>query len=157
MVTDEQPARWFLHAQTFERAGIMEIPGKEAHPTIVSFFNYTTLKTTKLALSDETPWCAAFVCAMLEQCGVPSTKSAGARSYLRWGVRLEHPRIGCVVVSERKDPNNKAAAHVAFYAGHINDKHYASLGGNQSNRVCTKSKPYSEVLAYCWPVGEILT
>lgn len=144
---------WFLHAQTYERAGVMEVPGEKAHPTILSFFTYTTLKGSKLALSDETAWCSAFVCAVMEQTGIKSTKSAAARSWLGWGETLTEPRLGCIVVSERKDPGNAAAAHVAFYAGNVDGKQYASLGGNQSNRVCTRTKPYAEVLSYRWPIG----
>ena len=81
---DELPP-WFLHAQTYERAGVLEVQGPGAHPTILTFFTYTTLKGTKLALSDETAWCSAFACAVMEQCGITSTKSAAARSWLSWG------------------------------------------------------------------------
>lgn len=144
---------WFLHAQTFERAGVMEVPGEKAHPTILSFFTYTTLKGTKLALTDETAWCSAFMCAVMEQCGIKSTKSAAARSWKTWGEGLAEPRLGCIVVSERIDPNNPAAAHVALWAGHVDHDRYASLGGNQSNRVCTKPRPYADVIAYRWPIG----
>lgn len=144
---------WFLHAQTYERAGVMEIPGPENHPTILSFYAYTTLKGSKLAKDESTPWCSAFACAVMEQSGIKSTKSAAARSWLGWGETLTEPRLGCIVVSERKDPGNAAAAHVAFYAGNIDGVVYASLGGNQSNRVCTRSKPYAEVLSYRWPIG----
>lgn len=146
--------RWFRHAQTFERAGVIERPGVDSHPTILSFFNYTTLKGTKLASSDETAWCSAFVCAMFEQVGIKSTKSAAARSWLGWGEELKAPVLGCVVVSERKVKDNEAAAHVAFYAGHVTSDQYASMGGNQNNKVCTILKPYLRVLSYRWPIGE---
>lgn len=146
--------RWFRHAQTFERAGVIERPGVNSHPTILSFFNYTTLKGTKMASSDETAWCSAFVCAMMEQVGIRGTKSAAARSWLDWGDELLTPCHGCIVVSERKDKTNAAAAHVAFWAGHVNNTQYASMGGNQNNRVCTILKPYSQVLSYRWPIGE---
>ena len=149
----DQPPPWMLHAQTFERAGILEVPGAAAHPTILSFFTYTSMKGTAAAKSDETAWCSAFMCAVFEQSGIKSTHSAAARSWLTWGEELLNPRVGCIVVSERHDPGNAAAAHVALWAGHLNAKEYASLGGNQRNRVCTVPKPYAETLAYRWPIG----
>lgn len=151
--TKPTPPPWFLHAQTYERAGILEVPGPQAHPTILSFFTYTTMKGTAAAKSDETAWCSAFACAVMEQSGIKSTRSAAARSWLGWGVELTTPRLGCIVVSSRLDPDNPKAAHVAFYAGHVDAKHYASLGGNQHNRVCTIPKPYADTLSYRWPLG----
>ena len=35
---------------------------------------------------DESPWCAAFVGAVLAECGLAGTGSLTARSYLKWGV-----------------------------------------------------------------------
>lgn len=148
-----EPPPWFLHAQTYEKAGILEVPGAAAHPTILSFFNYTTLKGTKLALTDETAWCSAFACACMEQTGIRSSHSAAARSWLTWGDELAAPKLGCIVVCKRVDPKNTAAAHVGFYAGHRSDDRFLLLGGNQSNRVCTKAEPYSNVLGYRWPKG----
>lgn len=144
-----EPPSWMVLAQSYERMGILEVPGQGAHPMILKFHSHTTLH----AKSDEVPWCSAFVCCCMDEAGERSTASAAARSWLNWGEKLEGPRIGCIVVSERKDPGNAAAAHVAFYAGNIDGTHYASLGGNQSNRVCTRSKPYAEVLGYRWPKG----
>jgi len=153
-VAEPVPPRWFLHAQTFERAGIIERPGVDAHPTILSFFNYTTLKGTKYAKSDESAWCSAFVCAMFEQVGIRGTKSAAAASWEKWGVELLNPRLGCVVVSKRILKDGTEGRHVALYAGHIDAKHYASLGGNQNNCVCTKSHAYADTVTYRWPTGE---
>lgn len=150
--------RWYLHAQTFERAGILEVPGAAAHPTILSFFTYTSLRSSMLAQSDETAWCSAFACAVMEQCRITSPKSAAARSWLQWGVRLEHPREGCIVVFDRSDPKNKNAAHVAFYAWKANgDDNIEVLGGNQKNRVCYATYETSKVLGYRWPIGEPLS
>jgi uncharacterized protein (TIGR02594 family) len=154
-----EPPPWMLHAQTYEKAGILEVQGEAAHPTILSFFNYTTLKGTALAKSDETAWCSAFACAVMEQTGIKSPHSAAARSWLTWGEKLLNPRLGCIVVCMRVDPKNSSAAHVGFYAGHITRQntadniHFALLGGNQSNRVCTKNEPYENVLGYRWPTG----
>lgn len=148
--------KWFLHAQTFERAGIIEVPGVEAHPTILSFFNYTTLKGNALALSDETAWCSAFICAMMEQCGIKSTRSAAARSWLGWGEKCTPLQLGAIVVVRRLDPKNPKAAHVGMFAGipDANKRGFALLGGNQRNRVCTKLYNFDDIIDARWPIGE---
>lgn len=133
----------------------MEVKGVEAHPTILSFFNYTTLKGHELAKSDETAWCSAFVCAVMEQQGIKGTRSAAARSWLGWGEKCSPVQLGAIVVVKRVDPKNPKAAHVGFYAGHISDKEgFAMLGGNQSNRVCTKPYKYADIIDMRWPIGE---
>lgn len=148
--------RWYLHAQTFERAGVLEIPGAAAHPTIISFFNYTSMKGTEPAQSDETPWCSAFACAVMEQVKVKSPKSAAARDWLKWGVPLDKPQLGCVVVFDRPTPKNPRSAHVAFYVGDTADGTVRVLGGNQQNRVCTATYDKASILGYRYPIGEPL-
>jgi uncharacterized protein (TIGR02594 family) len=63
---------------------------------------------------DETAWCAAFVGAMLQRSGLAPSGSLMARSYLKWGVALKAPRVGCIVVFWRGDPNS-SSGHVGFY------------------------------------------
>ncbi len=89
-----------------------------------------------------TPWCAAFVNAMLNRSGIQGTGSNHARSFLRYGVATHVPRRGDIVVVGR---------HVGFYEGHVtrNGRTYvAVLGGNQGNSVRTSYYPASRVLAY---------
>lgn len=134
---------WLYIAQTFERGGVLEMPGKAAHPTILAFFRHTTLRGSYLAESDETPWCSAFACAVMEMAGRKSPHNAAAMSWLGWGQPLNEWKPGCIVVLEK--PN-----HVGFYVGH--DEHSVHLlGGNQSNSVCTKHYPLSRVAGKRWP------
>lgn len=89
-----------------------------------------------------TPWCAAFVNAMLNRSGIQGTGSNQARSFLRYGVATNAPRKGDIVVLGR---------HVGFYEGHVtrNGRTYvAVLGGNQGNSVRTSYFPASRVLSY---------
>lgn len=146
MSTETKPA-WMLIAEAYERMGILEVPGKAAHPMILAFHKHTKLGAT----SDEVPWCSAFACAVLEQAGYKSTKSAAARSWLTWKQPLLLPRIGCVVVLDRSDPSNPNAAHVGFLNAIRADDKLDILGGNQRNRVCVATYDKSRVLAYRWP------
>lgn len=89
-----------------------------------------------------TPWCAAFVNAMLNRLGIEGTGSNHARSFLRYGVATNTPRKGDIVVLGR---------HVGFYEGHVtrNGRTYvAVLGGNQGNSVRTSYYLASRVIAY---------
>lgn len=101
-----------------------------------------TLKNVVKIDPVRTPWCAAFVNAMLHSVGVQGTGSNHARSFLRYGVATNAPRKGDIVVLGR---------HVGFYEGHVtrNGRTYvAVLGGNQGNSVRTSYYPASRVLSY---------
>ena len=90
----------------------------------------------------KTPWCAAFVNAVLGRSGIEGTGSNHARSFLRYGVATNTPRKGDIVVLGR---------HVGFYEGQVtrNGRTYvAVLGGNQGNSVRTSYYLASRVKAY---------
>lgn len=116
-----------------EAIGTKEVPGRADHnPDVVEYFH--AVGHTQIN-DDETPWCAAFIGAMLERSGVRSTRRLNARSYLNWGepVAVDDAQPGDVVVFSR-DGAGPAAGHVAFFvrpAGHF----VVVLGGNQGNEV----------------------
>lgn len=111
--------------------GQAEKPGTDHNMRIVGYFDATHYKAT----ADEVPWCSAFVCWCLEHAGIRSTRSAAARSFLEWGVALDEPEIGCVVVMKPASPDAGATGHVTFYVGKNTDGKLLCLGGNQANRV----------------------
>lgn len=79
-----------------------------------------------------TPWCGAFVAAIVKMNGKAAPKGhARAASWKRWGkgVPLKKARKGDVVVIR-----TKRGHHVGFFAG-FKDGRVTLLGGNQSNRV----------------------
>jgi len=101
-----------------------------------------TLKQVVKVDPVQTPWCAAFVNAMLKRVGADGTNSNHARSFLRYGVATNTPRKGDIVVLGR---------HVGFYEGLVtrNGRTYvAVLGGNQGNRVRTSYYLTSRVISY---------
>lgn len=135
---------WLLRAR--REIGVKERPGSDHHPRIVQYLAATRISPTRH--EDETPWCAAFVCWVLEQSGITSTRSAAARSYLGWGLELVEPVPGCVVVLSRTD--SPAHGHVGFYVGG-SDEDVLVLGGNQANSVSMRLYPRERVLSYRWP------
>lgn len=84
-----------------------------------------------------TPWCAAFVNAVLKEAGIKGTGSNLARSFLKWGVETDRAQIGDIVVFTRANSNWQG--HVAFYIGMGQGKdgtlYVQTLGGNQSDSV----------------------
>lgn len=135
------------------KIGTKEIPGPEDHPDIVEFHATTTLRAT----DDETAWCSSFVNWCMK--GIcDRTKSARARSWLRWGVPLGYPAVGCVVILARGGGNQpgveltRAQGHVGLFVGFADGGDVLLLGGNQSNSVCVTAYPASRVLGYRWPV-----
>lgn len=128
---------------------IKEAPGKNVHnPRIVWYHSFTTLKAT----DDETPWCSAFMCAAAFNGGYPSTRSAAAISWEKYGVEipLENAQEGDILIFRRKDSTNPNARHVTFFKRRITigGKPYIEcLGGNQGNSVCVAKQKAEELIA----------
>ena len=112
----------------FGELGQVETKGKGNNPRIIEYHQMTTLKATQ----DSVPWCASFVCWVLEMSGIRSTRSAAAKSYLNWGYKSGMRTRGDIVIFNR--PPNPASGHVGFYLGETDSFIYV-LGGNQSNSV----------------------
>lgn len=125
--------------------GLEEIVGPEHNPEILRFWELCHLPFK----TDETAWCAGYVGGCLEQCGIRSTRSGLARSYLKWGVEITEPRIGAIVVYWRIKRYG-GSGHVGFVAGLPEGGFVPTLGGNQGNKVCIKPYPQSRVLGYRW-------
>lgn len=141
--------RWLVRAREFN--GTREIPGKGHNPQILKWWSLIRAPFT----NDETPWCAGFVGGVLEEMGIRSTRSAAARSYEKWGRKLDRPVIGCIVVFSRR-----GGGHVGFYVGETRT-HILVLGGNQGDMVNVSRYPKNgtslKITGYRWPEGEPLT
>ena len=85
----------------------------------------------------QTQWCAAFVNAMLHKTGIAGSESVSkhpllARSFLDWGITIDSPEFGDVMIFKRG--NTEWQGHVGFYVGEVEvngRKFYQILGGNQ--------------------------
>jgi uncharacterized protein (TIGR02594 family) len=125
-----------------KEVGTLEVAGAKHNPKVLQYFRDAGHPEI---VNDETAWCAAFVGAMLERSGVPSTRALNARSYLKWGqpVALEDAKPGDIVVFQRGD--SAWQGHVAFYEAQGATK-ITVLGGNQSDSVNRSSYPISKLL-----------
>ena len=139
-----EPA-WMALAR--QELGVAAIPGAEDNDRVLRYFRDAGHGEIR---HDEVAWCAAFAGACLERSGHRCTRSLMARSYLNWGVALDAPRPGCVVVLSRGV--NRALGHVGFFAGDSGGN-VLLLGGNQSRKVSIVAFSRSRVLGYRWPVG----
>lgn len=140
---------WLRRAEAF--LGVEEISGAGSNPIIAGFFKRTVQK----ALSDDIAWCAAFVCAALEACGIESPKSLLARSFTKWGVTLDNPQVGCIAVFYRGSRSGWKG-HVGIVVGQTLDGKLAILGGNQGDMVTIRAYSTKRLLCYKWPESDIV-
>lgn len=136
-------AKWVNIAKEF--IGLKEIKGEKDAPEIVKM--WADIKNSGIK-DDETPWCAAFVGACLENAGIKSTRSGGSKSYLTWGDKLDEPIYGCIVVFSRN-----GGGHVGFVVGKDQNGNIMVLGGNQSDAVNIKPFKKDRVVGYRYPSG----
>jgi uncharacterized protein (TIGR02594 family) len=104
--------------------------------------------------SEGDPWCAIFVNAGLETCGIRGTRSAMARSFEHDPnfVKLSGPAFGAITTMWRGSPS-AGTGHVFFYIGE-SDNGILALGGNQSDQVCKQYEPRNRIVGYFWPKSE---
>lgn len=138
----QQPA-WL--AAAWAELGQREILGAADNARIRAFFRDVGQPAS---LHDEVAWCSAFVGACLERTNHASTRSLMARSYLRWGEKLDEGRFGAIcVLSRGADPS---AGHVGFLLGETAE-HVILLGGNQRDAVSVAAYPRTRLLGLRWP------
>lgn len=146
MTTDP---RWLSFARRY--IGQKEVPGKQNNPWIVSIWKYLGLPYH----DDETAWCKAFASYCLQHCDIATPPGASARSMQSWGVKLDKPVPGCIVVFWRGSPKSYLG-HVGFVTRVTADGHLIVLGGNQRDQVCEEAFSKDRVVSYRWPAGEPL-
>ena len=123
--------------------GVKEYPGPADNPRIREYHSHTSLA----ASDDEISWCSSFENFCMVKAGLPGTRSAAARSWLKWGVATG-PRLGAVVVLKRGSLSWQG--HVTFLLEQEGDR-LICLGGNQGNAVKVSSFPVSDLLGVRWP------
>jgi len=146
-----QPA-WYREAA--KDIGIKEVPGPANNPKILKLFGDGGFGYIR---DEKTPWCAIGVNGWLARAGLPGTSRPNARSFLAWGVRLDRPVLGCIVVIAR--PPVAWQGHVGLYEGE-DDTHVRLLGANQNDSVSRGWFPKnrliregSRLISYRWPKG----
>lgn len=146
MVNGSGRAPWYDAAR--REIGVREKVGPKHNPRVLQYHQYARLR----AVSDEVPWCAAFICFCLETSGLSSTRSAAAASYKSWGQPCD-VREDAVVVFGKHDPDAKGTGHVAL-VDHLDPdgEHVWVLGGNQNNAVSVAKRRISDIVASRWPL-----
>lgn len=134
---------WLTEAR--KHIGETEIKGAKHNPLITLWWKLIKRGGIK---DDETPWCAAFVGAMLESAGITSSRFESAKSYLTWGSVIPAPILGCIVVFTRN-----GGGHVGFVVGADGKGNLLVLGGNQSDQVNIRTFPRDRVAGYRWPAA----
>jgi uncharacterized protein (TIGR02594 family) len=114
--------------------GVKEIDGEEDNERIVEYHRFATRKND-LDTQEDVPWCASFVCWVLEKAGLNSTNSKRARSYEKLGeeVEIQNYLPGDVIVFHRGGYHS-GKGHVGFLLTIKTGLAYV-LGGNQSDKV----------------------
>jgi uncharacterized protein (TIGR02594 family) len=135
--------KWLALARA--ELGVKEGAGTKNNPRVLKY--YADAGHPEIA-HDDIAWCAAFVGAMLERSGVPSSKGLAARGYLTWGKEVTKPYPGCVAVFKR---GTGWQGHVGFYVGE-GEKGIKLLGGNQGDAVSVITMKKTDLLGYCEPV-----
>jgi len=145
-MTQQAEPRWLELLRS--QLGVEEVAGEGNNPTVVGYFE----RVAGQRLPDSTPWCAAVLGWAVMGAGYapPAELPFWARSWLDWGVPLDRPVLGCVVVYQRGGPET---GHVNLFLRMTEDGRVEGLGGNQSNRVSVMTMPATAVLGYRWPAG----
>lgn len=129
--------------------GVHEIPGPKSDPTILGFAKALGGWVASWFRNDDTPWCALFVNAVLQEAGYAMSGTGAAlvraKSFLTYGIALVEPAMGCILVFDRA-----GGGHVGFYTGETH-KAYRVIGGNQDNQVRESWIAKDRCLAYRWP------
>lgn len=125
--------------------GTHEGVGDADNPKVVELFALAGHPEVK---HDSVAWCAAFVGGVLKKAGVENTGSLAARSYEKFGVRLEMPMFGCIGIKRRK--GLAWAGHVGFVVG-ANRNQIILLGGNQNDMVSVAAFKREDFTAFVWP------
>jgi len=108
--------------------GVSEVKGNLHNPKILEYHKTTTLA----AKQDEVSWCSSFVNWVMKQAGIKGTGLANAQSWLKWGVGIDVPIYGSIVVLKRgKEP---WMGHVGFLV-YDSKERMMILGGNQGDKV----------------------
>lgn len=109
------------------------------------YFQATTLRPS----TDNVPWCSAFVNWVMAESGLDGSGKANALSWLDWGMPMDRPTPGAIIVLQR-GLLASGQGHVGFLMKEHDDT-YSILGGNQHDCVCIEEFGKGRVLGFRWP------
>lgn len=98
-------------------------------------------------------WCADFMNFVLRSAGGKGTRSRAARSFLKFGKKLDGPRVGAIAILRRAGPQN---GHVGVVRGTDGQGNPILVSGNHGPTVMQSTYPKHKVLAYVMPPQYVL-
>ena len=98
-------------------------------------------------------WCADFMNFVLRRSGGAGTHSRAARSFLKYGKKLDSPRVGAIAIMYRKGPNN---GHVGIVRGTDGQGNPIIVSGNHGNKVMVSTYKKERVIGYVMPPDYVL-
>lgn len=149
-MTSNEPS-WLLKAKLC--LGQKEVPGPQSNLWIEKlwlarpggrwFWEHFGRDDSKL------PWCGAFAAHCFDSVGLPFPQHyQRAAAWGSWGVALDRPAYGCVIVFARA-----GGGHVGFVVGESEKGNLLVLGGNQNDSVRVSEFKRDAVRAFRWPAG----
>jgi len=145
--SEDSKPRWLKIADDELSKNIIEISGEDNNPEILKYSLDLGLDWVS---NDETSWSSQFINWCLSQAGVDGTGKINDRAFMNWGIPLDKPRPGCIVVFWRESKDSWKG-HAGFYV-QDDDENVLVLGGNQRNTVNISSYPKDNILGYRWPI-----
>ncbi|HET6491785.1 MAG TPA: TIGR02594 family protein [Burkholderiales bacterium] len=98
-------------------------------------------------------WCADFMNFVIKRSGGKGTHSRAARSFLKYGKKLDGPRVGAIAIMYRRGANS---GHVGIVRGTDGKGNPILISGNSGNTVRQSTYPKSRVLGYVMPPDYVL-
>lgn len=98
-------------------------------------------------------WCADFMNFVLRRSGGAGTHSRAARSFLKYGKKLDSPRVGAIAIMYRKGLNN---GHVGIVRGTDGQGNPIIISGNHGNKVMISTYAKERVIGYVMPPDYVL-
>lgn len=137
---------WMLIARG--QIGEREIEGLKNNQRIIKYlatckiYDVKGKKVPFAKLTDETPWCSAFVKWIMKSAGYEvRIITASSQSWKHWGTKLAFPKYGAITVFP---------SHVAFFVRRVGSNKICVLGGNQKDQVKESTYKASDA-EYRWP------
>jgi|GEM_PF-2471965 len=143
-----------------ELAGVREYPGGENNPAILGWASFIGGTWPEMAAyaalyrSDDIAWCGLTMAYALAKNGIrppfgdkDTDRFLWANSFPAWGLRLDAPRPGCIVVFRWKSGRGHVGLLDRVAGGTL-----WVLGGNQSDAVTVAPFSWdSSVVGFFWP------
>jgi uncharacterized protein (TIGR02594 family) len=90
-----------------DEIGVREYRGDKHNPRILQYHATTTLGDWGRS-RDEVPWCSSFINFCVTRSGLSGTDNALARSWMDWGIPVDVPMLGDIVVIKRRKRGHDA-------------------------------------------------